>query len=318
MTDETKEDEIYLSNKATRRIVVNDDLPAARAEARTEVRPEIRGRRLENPPADGATVSPTVETAIKQNRSIRPKFLIALVGGVVVLVAITVLAVKALNTREVKKPVVEASHPVAEPTTSVASESDELTRIEEQAKQVIRRISRDNRPYSFSQTSLREIQSRATELSRSTHLAEALNQLESGRDAIGAGALKEGLQPSLVMLLGLALTNGGESGDCAQAAKSSLPVLASLNKTFGSNEGDSCLILIAAFREGAGTRRSHPLLKRINQVVTNPLTERNVWHLNQQGILSAHAYELVIDTIAFGVIVRNPRQFGLEKEPLNF
>lgn len=315
MTDEVKEDEIYISNKATRRIVVTDDLPAARA----EVRPEIRGRRLETPPADSATVSLAVESAkpIKQNRSIRPNFLIALVGGVVVLVTITVLAVKALNTREVKAPVVEASRPVPEPT-SVATESDELTRIEEQAKQVIRRISRDNRPYSFSQTSLREIQSRATELSRSTNLAEALNQLESSRDAIGAGAAKEGLQPSLVMLLGLALTNGGESGDCAQAAKSSLPVLASLNKTFGSNEGDSCLILIAAFREGAGTRRSHPLLKRINQVVTNPLTERNVWYLNQQGILSAHAYELVIDTIAFGVIVRNPRQFGLEKEPLNF
>jgi hypothetical protein len=120
------------------------------------------------------------------------------------------------------------------------------------------------------------------------------------------------------MLLGLALTNGGESGDCVKAAIDAVPVLVSLNKTFGSNEGDSCLILIAAFREGSGTRRSHPLLRRINKVVTNPLTERNVWYLNEQRVFSANAYALVIDTIAFGVITRSPRQFGLDSDPLNF
>lgn len=306
MTDEHDKDEIYVSNRATRRIVVSDDLPV--------VRDEVRGRRLEEPPAQ------VVETA-KPKSKVNSKFLGALVVGIILLGAMAVFAaVKALKTRKVSKPPVVGTKSVAreQPLVVVASEHDELNRIDELAKQVVRRISRDPKPYSFSDTSLREIQTRVNELSRSSQLAETMVQLDSKRDLIASSAAKEGLQPSLVMLLGLALTKGGESGDCVQASKTSLPLLASLNKTFGSNEVDSCLILIAAFRGGAGTRRSHPLLRTMNQVVTNPLTERNVWFLNQQGILSADAYELVIDTIAFGVIARSPREFGLDSEPLNF
>ncbi|HEU4768509.1 MAG TPA: hypothetical protein VFS77_14100 [Pyrinomonadaceae bacterium] len=303
MTDEPDTDEVYVSNRATRRIVVSDDLPV--------VRGEVRGRRLEDPP-DEASGDHTRKRPI-----LRAPILGALLGAVVILGAIAVLAVKALNTRKVKRPVVEAKTTVPE-QPAVASKANELSRIEELAKQVVRRISRDPRPYSFSEDSLQDIRTRTAELSRSPRLAEAMKELESKRDVIASGAAKEGLQPSLVMLFGLALTNGGESGDSVQAARSSLPLLASLNKTFGSNEVDSCLILIAAFRGGPGTRRSHPLLRTMNQVVTNPLTERNVWFLNQQGILSADAYKLVIDTIAFGVIARSPRDFGLENEPLNF
>jgi hypothetical protein len=149
-------------------------------------------------------------------------------------------------------------------------------------------------------------------------LANAFQQLEDKGEQVGIKAAKDGLQPALVILVGLALTNGGEVGDCVKTAIDVLPRLVSLNKTFGSGEGDSCLILIAALREGQGTRRSHPLLKKMNRVVTNPLTERNVWYLNEQNVLAADSYALVIDTIAFGVITRSPRQFGLDHDPLNF
>ena len=307
MTDEPDTDEVYVSNRATRRIVVSDDLPVDRG--------EVRGRRLENPPDD--VPDDHTSKGAQPRFTVRPRILGALLGAVVLLGAIAVLAVKALNTRKLKQPAVVAKTTVQE-QPAAASKANELARIEELAKQVVRRISRDPRPYSFSDDSLQHIRTRTAELSQSPRLVEAMRELEAKRDVIASAAAKEGLQPSLVMLFGLALTNGGESGNCVQAAKSSLPLLASLNKTFGSNEVDSSLILIAAFRGGPGTRRSHPLLRTMNQVVTNPLTERNVWFLNQQGILSADAYELVIDTIAFGIIARSPRDFGLENEPLNF
>ncbi len=237
--------------------------------------------------------------------------------GLFVLAAIAVLATKQLNTRRAAQPVTQESKSVAARPV-VATGVDELSRIEEHAKQVMRRISRDNRPYSFSENSLKEIQARVTELSRSSRVSNSLRELQTRGEPVGASATKEGLQPSLVLLLGLALTNGGESGDCVTAAAKALPALATLNKTFGSNDGDSCLILIAAFQEGPGTRRSHPLLRRMSDVVSNPLTERNIWYLNEQKILSADAYALAIDTIAFGVITRNPREFGFENETVNF
>lgn len=284
-----------------RRIVVADDL--------RPVRQEILGRRLENPP----------DSAKQNKRPYIPYIVAALVIGVVVLAGAGVLAVKTLNTRNVvKAPPAEERRPAVPESPTIMGETNDLRRIEEQAKQVMRRISRDSRPYSFSESSLREIRTRTIELSRSSQLSHSLKQLQTRGDQVGASAAKEGLQPSLVMLLGLAITNGGESGDCVHAAAKAVPLLATLNKTFGSIDGDSCLILIAAFQEGPGTRRSHPLLRRINKVVTNPMTERNVWYLNDQKALSAAAYALVIDTIAFGVISRNPREFGFDYEPLNF
>ncbi len=284
-----------------RRIVVSNDLPP---ESR-----EVRGRRLENPPDEN-------QKKVRPRR--RPYVFGALLVSVLVVAAIAVLATrKFAGKRAAQPPVAEepkstAAHPV------VATGVDELHRIEEHAKQVMRRISRDNRPYSFSENSLKELQTRVKELSRSSQLSNSLRELQEGGGPVVASAAKEGLQPGLVLLLGLALTKGGESGDCVTAAAKALPVLAVLNKTFGSSDGDSCLILIAAFREGPGTRRSHPLLKRMSDVVSNPVNDRNIWFLNEHGKLSADAYALAIDTIAFGVITRNPREFGFENETLNF
>ena len=295
MEDDVEEDPA--SFVRVRRIVVSDDLPE---EAR-----EIRGRRLENPPRERVT------------RSRRPYVFGAIIIGVFVLAAMAVVVTRGFRTRKVDSPRKEESKPaVARPV--IATGVDEQSRIEEYAKQVMRRISRDNRPYSFSESSLREIQTRTIELSRSARVSESLRELQTRGEAVGASAAKEGLQPGLVLLLGLALTKGGESGDCVTAAAQALPILAILNKTFGSSDGDSCLILLAAFKEGPGTARSHPLLRRMSKVVTNPLTERNIWYLNEKKIVSAEAYALVIDTIAFGVITRNPRAFGCDNDVLNF
>jgi hypothetical protein len=309
VNDQGKIDDAVAAGSA-RRIVVSDAVLAAPN--------EVRGRRLENPPPEKDS-APTQTGIRRKLQLIRRSYLVAAALGVgmLVIVGVTLLVSKRFNANQAEQQVAKVSN--TRPVSAVVvDQSDELRRIEDDAKQVIRRISRDNRPYSFNESVLRQIQSRVAELSRSPQLLESLQHLQAKGEVIGARAAKEGLQPSLVMLLGLALTNGGESGDCVNTAVNSLPLLASLNKTFGSNEGESSLILIAAFREGPGTRRSHPLLKRMNRVVTNPLTERNVWYLNERNILSADAYALVIDTISFGVITRSPRQFGFEIDALNF
>jgi hypothetical protein len=295
-------DEAQSELRRTRRIVVSDD---------SRVRSgEIRGRRLESPPSDQYVD----RKASKSQLPGKPKLLVIAGIATVVIAVVAVICIKRLNSDN-RSPVAEIK---VTPERPKVVEPNDLRRIEEQAKQVIRVMSRDNRPYSFSEKALKEIQLRSVELSRSAHLLETLHSLQTNGELVASMADREGLPPSLVMLVGLAMTNGGKSADSVKAAIDAVPLLASLNKTFGSNEGDSCLILVAAFREGWGTRRSHPLLRRMNRVVTNPLTERNVWYLNEQRVFSVNAYALVIDTIAFGVITRSPREFGLDSDPLNF
>jgi hypothetical protein len=206
----------------------------------------------------------------------------------------------------------------ANPPTGAPVQSDEMRHIEEGAKQVMRRISRDSKPYSFSERALEDIAARVRDHSRSQYLSGSLGKLQENTESIGARAGKEGLQRSLVMLLALALTQGGQNGDPVAAAARAMPSLGLLNRMFGSSEADSSLILIAAFREGIGSNRSHPLLNRMRRVVSNPLTERNVWFLHEQDVVANDAYDLVVDTIAYGVIAGNPGQFGLDHDPFGF
>jgi hypothetical protein len=294
------------TNGKTRRIIVSDlilDRPR-----------KSEGRRLENPP-DTDSLKVTSKAPVPPR--VRPSFLIAGLGGCLVLVL--VVAVLALKQREPVKTKPQVNTPVVQATeVPVPDQSEESRRIEDDAKQVLRRISRDSKPYSFSENAIKDIQSRVHELSASPNLSDFLVSLQTNAGEIGVQSGKVGLQPSLVILLALALTRGGETGDPVKAANRVLPLLTSLNKTFGSSEADSCLILIAASHEGPGTKRSHPLLRRMNRAVTNPLTERNVWYLHDHNIISADAYGLVVNTIAYGVIARNPRQFGIQSDPLSF
>ena len=281
---------------------------------------DIRGRRLQSPPTTETGGRSEVKSRLKAPPIRRP-YLIA--GLVAVMVLLTLFAFLALRKPGSKQTSRTAEPKAIEKETGAslqiepATQAEELSRIEEDAKQVVRRISRDNKPYSFSEEAVKDIQARVRDLSRSPYVSGSLLKLQAETAAISAKAGREGLQPSLVILVALALTKGGQSGDCLNAATRALPLLASLNKTFGSSEADSSLILIAAFREGTGNRRSHPLLRRMNRVVNNPLTERNVWYLRDQNVLANDAYDLVLDTLAYGVIARNPRQFGLDNDPLS-
>lgn len=297
----------------SRRIVVSD-----RAE---EPRREVQGRRLESPP-DLGPVSVEQGNKIKARLEVRkPVLIIGLSAGVVLVVALAVLAFKLQRTfppRASAKPTESASTDPADQSNSVSREPDELVPIEADAKQVLRSISRDDKPYSFTENAVKDIHSRVVELSRSPKTINSLTDLRENGASLGAQAGKVGLQPGLPMLLGMALANDGSNASPSSAATKALPLLTSLNKSFGSNEAESCLILIAAFHEGPGTQRSHPLLRRMNRVVTDPLTQRNVWYLNEQKVISAEAYALVVDTIACGIIARDPRQFGIQTDPLRF
>jgi hypothetical protein len=250
---------------------------------------------------------------------VRREILFAGTGAVLILLLLIVaFALRRPGPESRAKKAEVKPSPAVTPIASVSPQSQETGRIEEEAKQVVRRISRDNKPYSFTEQAVKEIESRVVELSRASSLSDSLTKLHEKSAAIGIQAGKSGLQSGLVILVGLALSKGGEKADCVNTATHALPQLASLNKTFGSSEAESCLVLIAALPEGVGTARSHPLLRRMNKVVNNPLTERNVWYLHDQNVLSDEAYELVIDTIAYGVIAANPQEFGLTNEPLSF
>lgn len=204
----------------------------------------------------------------------------------------------------------------------IESKAVTIEQIERIAAQFMRRISSDDRPYVFppyAVSALGDISKRVEQYSASPATAGALNSIKAAGSEIAAVSRREGIEPGLVIYTALAETDGGRAGGGQiEVARRVLPELLSLRKTLGTESVDKSLILVAAYKVGGGTKKSHPLLSTMRRVVKNPLTDRNVWYLREHGGLDEQSYEFVVRFIALGIIGENPRKFGVAAPPVSF
>jgi FHA domain len=193
--------------------------------------------------------------------------------------------------------------------------------IEQSLVGFLRRISTDERAYIFppdAVPALDDIRRRVEEYRGSPGLVAAFNTINiSG--SIAAEARREGVEPTLVIFTALTLSDGGRAGnDQISLARLVMSDLVSLRKTLGTESADKSLILIAAYRMGGGTKRSHPLIRTMTRVIKNPLTDRNVWYLREQGALDDQTYDFVVRFLALGAIAENPAKFGVNAPRIGF
>jgi pSer/pThr/pTyr-binding forkhead associated (FHA) protein len=201
---------------------------------------------------------------------------------------------------------------------STQSTTTPILDIEKAATQTMRRISTDEKAYIFPEKAIRDIEKRVETFKSVPALRGALSSLQRSGVNIAAKTRAEGIsQPYLVMYMAIALTNGGQSGDPSTTAQEIIPIIQALRTTFG-DDAESSLIIVAAFKEGVGSKKSHPLLARMRRIANNPVTQRNVWYLHEHGGIDAEAYNLVINVLAAGIIAHEPRKFGIEATPLTF
>jgi pSer/pThr/pTyr-binding forkhead associated (FHA) protein len=191
-------------------------------------------------------------------------------------------------------------------------------KIEADATQVLRRVSRDEFDYSFDEQTIKDITAKVENLSGSSRVQELIKAMHGEVNSIATRARREGVEPGLVILLSLALTDRGNTDDPLATSRAVLPSLKHLHEMFGSSGADGSLIVVAAYAEGQGTARSHPLLERMRHNVKDPLAERNVWFLRHRGVISESTYSLIISFLAHGVVVGNPRAFDIDTDPLPF
>ena len=190
--------------------------------------------------------------------------------------------------------------------------------VEMAATQVMHRVSSDDKSYSFSEKALRDIQRKVAEYRGNPSLVASLGTLQRTSPALASMARQQGLEPGLLIYAALAETDGGRAGDPGATARTILPEILGLRATFGTNDADSSLILIAAYKMGGGGKKSHPLLPIMRRAVKKPLTQRNIWFLHDSGGIGPDTYDFVIKFLAMGVISQAPRQFGIAADPLSF
>ena len=190
-----------------------------------------------------------------------------------------------------------------------------------EAVQVMLRSSSDRQRYEFPPEALIRIRESIERYCKVAELAPALRSISKHRAEIAADVARrgQGLEPCFVVYAALAQTDGGRTAsDYVAIIRQMIPTLVTLGIDFGS-DADSSLIVLAAQTMGPGTKKSHPLLPRIREVIkSNPSAKRSVWYLYEHDAISREAYSFVVRFLALGIIAQNPRQFGIEAEALAF
>jgi pSer/pThr/pTyr-binding forkhead associated (FHA) protein len=193
-----------------------------------------------------------------------------------------------------------------------------IEEIEKASEEIVHRISSDDKPYVFPESALIDIRRKLEQYRTSAVAKGAVGFIDRHRAEIAAMAHQEGIEPDLVIYTSLAeAITRGAGKDPAQIVRSVLPDLLWLRATFGSGLADGSLIIVAAYRMGVGTKKTHPLLATMRRIVKNPLVERNVWYLYEHGGIDAQTYDFVISFLAIGVLAQNPAQFdvAVKEEP---
>jgi pSer/pThr/pTyr-binding forkhead associated (FHA) protein len=204
----------------------------------------------------------------------------------------------------------------------VSEKSITTEQVEEAAAQFMRRISNDDRPYVFPPyaiNALEDIRKKVEQYCASPGFAAALHSINANGPTIAAQARREGIEPGIVIYAAFAEANEERATEDHMAiARRILPELLALRKTLGTESADKGLIIVAAYKTGGGTKKSHPLIRTMTRVVKNPLTDRNIWYLHDHAGLATEAYDFVINFLALGVIGENPRKFGVSASPIGY
>ncbi len=278
------------------------------------------------------------ETTLSTSKPIVNKPLIVMAALITAILGIVLLLVNikqpVKSTKHSTSSTTDISYPTKEltqetpntlPTNTVtpstqATPSETITdeQMEKAAVEVMRRISSDDKPYIFPEIALRDIKARLRKYQNQNSLATSLTTLNQLAGKFALLARQEGIEPALLLYVMLAQAEGNLKSDLNNTAKTSLENLVALRATFGSGLADGSLIIVAAYRMGSGTKKSHPLLATMRKVVKNPQTDRNVWYLREKGGLSEDAYNFVLDFLALGIIAQNPKLYAIEATSLSY
>lgn len=199
--------------------------------------------------------------------------------------------------------------------------NSEREKIEKNAVIFAKKLALHESNYVFTRRQVEDIERYVKQLSASSSIAKLLDQLHRNKIRIAQMAESKGLKPQLLAIASIVTLETRGSTDVISNAQSILPVLSELKISLGNELTDDNLLIIAAFEQG---KRGdfHSMRNMIEALGREPGVDarkiRTVWYLRERGKISDSQYNLVMKFLAIGTIAQNPRDFGVQAEPLVF
>jgi pSer/pThr/pTyr-binding forkhead associated (FHA) protein len=244
-------------------------------------------------------------------------------GAIALIIVILPALLISFTKREGAKPSLRPQQRLITPESrtepaEIKNKINASDQIEMAAIRFMARISRDASSYNFPEEVLNDIEERVKQYSSDRGLQHTLVEFQKRSHAIAMESRQIGIDPPGLVIYSLLaqLYTNRQPKDPIETARGMLPILNSLRGHFGEDP-DSTLLIVAALPEGPGSKKSHPLLNRM-QGLRNPLAHRNVWYLRKVGKIDNGSYDLVLKFISLGIIAQNPTLVNFPLEPLPY
>ncbi len=212
--------------------------------------------------------------------------------------------------------------PVSSNGTSVptpAAVDPEITKTENDASAFLRKIAQnDPRAFVIGEPA-KIILAKIKSVSGSSALAANIGSARRNSAQIKALAASKNLKPDLLAAAAIAKL-GNSSGDVLQTAQSMAVPLDKLSTQLSSELGEECLVMIAAYDQGA----AGDFLKMRNmlQDLATKMPDlnrdiRTIWWLKKQNKITDSEYEFAVRFLAVGTIAAKSQGFRRQRRSIN-
>jgi hypothetical protein len=204
------------------------------------------------------------------------------------------------------------------PTPTPANLS-ETAKLELNGAAFLRKIAQNDPKIFLTTDQAKRLSSKVKALSSSSAVTDNLKSAKQNGAQIKALAAEKSLKPQFLAVA--AVTRLGNSrGDVVATAKTMAEVFEKLNVHIGSEFADDCLLMVAAYDQGANgeTMKLRNMLQNLaNEVNESSRTIRTIWFLEKRQKITAAEFDRALTFLAIGTIAQNPVDFGVKVDALD-
>ena len=196
----------------------------------------------------------------------------------------------------------------------------ETAKIEQNGTAFLRKIAQ-NDPRAFLTTEQAgRVSTKIKQLSGSSAVADNLKSAAKNSAQLKSLAESKHMKPQFLAIAAVSKL-GNSRGDVLQTAQGMTEVLDKLVIHLGSELADDSLLVIAAYGQGAAGDTMK--LRNMLQTLANKSSEssrviRTIWFLQKNGNITQAEFDNALNFLAIGTIAQNPKDFGVNAEPLTF
>ncbi len=196
------------------------------------------------------------------------------------------------------------------PSSTPTKEDTATQKVEKFAAQFMRKAAGNDPRYFLTGAQAAEVAKRVQSMNGAVKANLPTITKRSGE--LSKLAAANGLNPDFLAAAGLAKLGSGR-GDAFAAASSMAGVFSRLTGPVGNELGDDCLLMVAAYDQGAAgdflklRNMLQDLATKVNNVPAREI--RSIWYLNKTGKITPQEYELALRFLAAGTIMQDPASF---------